>query len=289
MKSCGADASAERQLAAEIEWLVNAAGTEWRPRCDTAGAIRVNCRTLPALVRRELATQIEEILYRPDLVPLLRIIEEHNSQPREIPGRRLPQNDRFLLGPHLFQVLVSVESRSEVRQRLPVLDQPAAEVRSHLQKVAADCKILAALVCKGPQPHVALAAETNANEALKLFALTEFFEAADGSERQVVAFADLLQRAARWFDALKDHVPRAKQNRHTGNGALRVRAAEFLPGVFRKRLGQPHHAHVATIATIVSGIVTDADFVKKVEAQQSGSKRRQDGESLARKTAETLP
>jgi len=75
---------------------------------------------------------------------------------------------------------------------------------------------------------------------------------------RVLAFSDLIGRAAAWFDALATHVPRAAQNRRTGNGALRVRAAECLPGVFRKRLGQPHHARVATIATIVSGIKTDA-------------------------------
>jgi predicted component of type VI protein secretion system len=223
------------------------------------------------------------------LAPLLRIVEQHNREPREMPGRRLPQKDNFLLGPHIFQVLVSLESRSEVRQRLPVLDQPAAEVRNHLQKVAADCKALAELMRKGPQPHVALAGETRAKEALKVFApWTELFEA-DGSERQVIAFAGLLERGADWFDGLADHVPRASQNRHIGNGALRVRAAEFLPGVFRRRLDQPYHAHVATIATIVSGIETDADFVKKAEAQQHGPKRRLAGERLPEKTAETLP
>jgi hypothetical protein len=95
------------------------------------------------------------------------------------------------------------------------------------------------------------------------------FEASDGSEHQIVAFTELIERTADWFGALADHVPRAKQFRHTGKGALRVRAAEFLVGVFRKRLGHPYHAHVATIATIVSGIETDADFVKKVDAQQS--------------------
>ena len=67
---------------------------------------------------------------------------------------------------------------------------------------------------------------------------------------------------------LGDHVRRAKQNRHTGAGALRMRAAEFLVGVFQKRLGHPYHGHVATIATVISRIPTDADFVKKVEARQ---------------------
>ena len=98
--------------------------------------------------------------------------------------------------------------------------------------------------------------------------LTELFETSDGSERQVVALTELMERAADWYNALADNVPRAKQKRHSGKGALRVRTAEFLPGVFRKRLGHPYHAHIATIATIISGIETDADFVKKVEAQE---------------------
>jgi hypothetical protein len=166
-------------------------------------------------------------------------------------------------------VLTSVQARNELRQRLPIFDEPAAEFRNHLQKVAADSKALAALIGKGPQPHVALAAATNANEALKVYLpWTELFEAADSFERQVVAFSELQERAGAWFDALADRVPRAPQNRHTGNGALRVRAAEFLPGVFRERLGRPYHAHVAIIATMVSGIETDAGFVKTVERRQ---------------------
>jgi hypothetical protein len=292
------EASPTAQLAAEIEWLVNEAGTEWRPRSDTAGAVRVNCRPLPALVRPGLATQIEEILHRPELLPLLRIIGQHNSRPREIPGRRLPQKDNFLLGPYLFQVLISVEGRNEQRRRLPALDQPAAQVRDHLQDVAANCKNLAALIRKGPQPHVALARKTGANDLLRIFApLTELFEASDSSERQVVALGELMARAADWFEVQADQVPRAKQNRRPSVPAawaeradLRTRAAELLPGIFRKQLGHWYRAHVATIATIVSkGIETDADFVRKVERQQTGAERRRDGERLTRKNAETFP
>ena len=265
MKSGEADAAAERQLAAETEWLVKAARTEWVARTDGAGFDPV-----PALVRAELETRMKEILRHPELGPLLGIIEQHNSQPRELPGRRLPQKDNFLLGPHLFQVLVSVQSRNEVHQRLPVLDQPAAEVRNHLQKVATDCKALAALILKGPQPGIALAGSIGRNEFLRVFAAwAEVFEATDGLKYQEVMFADLLKRGADWFDGLAKHVPRAPQNRHTGNDALRARAAEFLPGVFRKRLGHPYHAHVATIATVISGLATDEDFVKKVDRRRS--------------------
>jgi hypothetical protein len=44
------------------------------------------------------------------------------------------------------------------------------------------------------------------------------------------------------------------------------------------------------LAKIISGeLLTDAEFVKKVEAQQNRSQQRRDRESLARKTAETFP
>ena len=105
---------------------------------------------------------------------------------------------------------------------------------------------------------------------LKVFApWTGLFEASDDPQRQIVPFNEHLDRAAGWFSALGDDVQRAKYNRHTGKGALSLRAAEFLPGIFRKKLDHPYHAHVATIATIVSRIPTDADFVKKIEARQS--------------------
>ncbi len=279
MKSGETNAAAQRQLAAEIEWLARAARTEWVARNDGVGFDAV-----PALVPSELEARIKEILYCPKLASLLNIIRKHNSQLREVPGRRLPQRDNFLLGPHLFQVLISVQNRNEMRQRLPLLDQPAAEVRNHLKKVAKDCEALAALIRIGPQPGIALAGSIGRNEYLRVSGVwAEVFEAADGLKYQEIMFADLLKRAAGWFDALVDRVPRAKQNRHTGNGALRVRAAEFLPGVFRKRLGHPHHTHVATIATMVSGgMETNADFVRKVEAQQTGAERRRAEERLTK-------
>ena len=264
MKAGGADAAAERQRTVEIEWFVKATRTEWLVRSDGAGFDQV-----PALVRPELERRIKEILYRPELVPLLELIERHNSQPQEVRGRRLPRKDNFLLGPHLFQVLVSVESRDELRQRLPVLGRPAAEGRDHMRKVAQDCQTLAAVIRKGPQPDLALAGKTSANEVLQVFVpWSGLFEASDGSEREVVAFTELIERAGGWFEKLADHVPRAKQNRHTGAGARQLRAAEFLVGVFRRKFGRPYHAHVATLATVISGIPTDADFVKKIEARQ---------------------
>jgi hypothetical protein len=253
------DASATAQLAVEIKWL--------------AGRLPGSfLRTPPQLspAERKIVARVEEILQRPDLTPFLSILGLHNRTPQIPSGRRLAARGApFLLGPHVFQVLASVQARNELRQKLPVLNQPAAEVREHLQKAAANCKYLAELVRKGPQPHLALAGKTSANAILGVFVpWTELFEASDDSERQLVAFAELLDRAADWFEALASHVPRAQQNRQTGAGALRVRAAEFLVGVFRRKLGRPYHAHVATLATLISGTPTDADFVKKIEARR---------------------
>ena len=208
----------------------------------------------------------------PELAPLLSIIEQHNSQPREVPGRRLPQKDHFLLGPHLFQVLDVGPKTQRAAPEVPILDQPAAEVREHLQKVAAGCEALAELIRKGPQPGIALGGSIGRNELLRDFAVwAEVFEASEGLKYQEVISADLLERAAGWFGALSMPRPGQNRNRAYRPGALRMRAAEFLPGVFRKRLGHSYRAHVATIATVVSELETDEDFVKKVDRRRSAS------------------
>jgi hypothetical protein len=254
MKSRERSNAPTHQLEAEVEWLISGAG--W--------------------ASPDLARQTEEFLRHPDLAPILKIVEQHNSQPREVPGKQLPQKDNFLLGPHLLQVLMSVEGRSGMRQRYPVLDQPAANVRNDLQKIVADCNALAELVRKAPQPLIALAAESNANEVLKvLYRPTELFEATDGSERQIVLFSDLIRRAASWFeDDL--HVPRARQNRRPSATAakaqkaeFRDRAVEWISSKFQERLGHPYDAHVATIAAVMSGLETTEDFVKKVRRRRA--------------------
>jgi hypothetical protein len=280
LRDChGTGISGDKQLAVEVKWLAG------RHLPDSF------LKRLPesSPVEQEINARVRETLGDPRLVPFLNILNQHNGRPRCEPGRRTPSKTPFLLGPHLFGILDSVRARKEIREKIPVLDQPAAEVRAHLKEVSAKCRALAKLIMRGPQPRVALAGETNTNAVLGVFAsLIELFEASDGSERQVVPFTDLMKRAAAWFEARADDTQRAKQNRHTGAGALRIRTAEFLPGVFRKRLGHPYHAHVAIIATIVSGIDTNADFVKKVESQQTGIEPRRAGERLSRKRAETL-
>jgi hypothetical protein len=87
----------------------------------------------------------------------------------------------------------------------------------------------------------------------------------------------MLERGGAWFETLRV-VPRPKQNRRPAAKAsqayaaeLRSLTAEVFVRAFRQRLGRPHHAHIATIAAVASGIETDADFVKKVAGRRSRS------------------
>ena len=173
------------QLAVEAEWLTGRLpGSFLRTPLGPSPADKV------------IVERIQGFLSDPRLVPFLRIVEQHNNRPRREPGRRTPSKPCFLLGPYLLRVLDSVRQTNEMRQRLPVLNLPAAETRDHLQNVATKCKNLAGLIRKGPQPYVALAGATRANEALMVFApWTELFEASDASERQIVAFTELMERA----------------------------------------------------------------------------------------------
>jgi len=278
------DAAPAKQLVAENDWLngrhLPAAYLAMLPE--------------PSPVEQDISERVQAILNDPRLVPLLRILEAHNNRPRCEPERRTPSKNRFLLAPHLRAVLVSVQERNEVRRRLSALDQPAAEVRKHLQEVAADCKTLATLIRKGPQPQVALAPQSQANAALEVLTTWEEWFEASGPERQVVPFATLLERGADWFRALAGRALRAEQNRRPAATAayaiaadLRTCAAEFLPGVFRRMLGHQFHVHVATIAEVASGLATDEDFVKKVDRRRS--KPNGSGDKISPEISETVP
>lgn len=123
-------ASAAKQLAAEIEWLEGRYLPDWA----------LSRLPEPSPAERDIVERVRGILNDPRLVPVLRMLEKHNSCPRVEPGARTPSKARLLLGPHLRQVLASVQGRGEMRQKLPVLDQPAAEVRKHLQDASAGCR-----------------------------------------------------------------------------------------------------------------------------------------------------
>jgi hypothetical protein len=86
----------------------------------------------------------------------------------------------------------------------------------------------------------------------------------------------LLDAAAISFELAAKRIPRAKQNRPRSSSAriaqkeLRSRAALVLLPAFRERFSRPHFDIVAVIAELVSGIETDAEYVKKIEQQQLG-------------------
>jgi hypothetical protein len=243
-------AGGSSQLAAEIEWL-----RHWKLLAE-----RSNRRPLERW--NSIVHQVEKVLHRPELARFLTVLEKHNST------RKTP----FLLGPHLFQVVGSVEDRRTIRTNMPVLNRPPAEVRAHLQEGSAKSKALARLLRKGPHPGVALAARNHEWEAIKAFAPL-IQSSKDCAEN--VPLAQLLERAAASLDFMAHQISRAKSHRQPlkhGSAAtqqeLRLRAASLLAEVFRRALNHPYHSHVAVIATLLSGINTNADYVKKSERRE---------------------
>src|SRR5215813_4939770 len=95
---------ASSQLAAEIEWL------------------KLLVKYSNSAQWISVVHQVEKALQCAELAKFLTVLEKHNST------RKTP----FLLGPHLFQVIGSVEDRGTIRTKLPVLNRPPAEVRAHL-------------------------------------------------------------------------------------------------------------------------------------------------------------
>jgi len=142
MKSCkpGNRASAGVQLALETESLTH----------DPLGEHVMLPKPAPAEV--VLVERVLKILADPKLAPLLCILDDHNSR---IQRRGTTKRAKVLLGPLVRQVVTWVQARNELRQKLPILDQPAAKVRKHFRDVSADCTRLARLVRRGPQPYVA--------------------------------------------------------------------------------------------------------------------------------------
>src|SRR5262249_13490769 len=207
-------AGGSSQLAAEIEWL-----RQWKLLAERSNR-RPRAEQWNSVVR-----QVEKVLQRPELAKFLIVLEKHNS------ARKTP----FLLGPHLFQVVGSVEDRRATRTRMPVLNRPPAEVRAHSQEGSAKSKALARLLRKGPQPGVALAARNQDWEAFKAFAPL-IQSSKDCAEN--VPLARLLDDAAASLDSIAHKISRAKSHRQPvkyGSAArqqeLRLRAASFLAEV----------------------------------------------------------
>jgi hypothetical protein len=211
------------------------------------------------------ARQLEKFLQHPELTSFLAVLRQHNRE------RVKERKASFLLAPHLYQVVSSVGMREEAHRKMPALDQPAAEIREYLKDASAKSKALADLVRNGLQPHFVLAARSDVWDALTFFLGQPIIQSPIERESPR-PLSWLLDSAAASFDSMARPISRAKQHRRPAmtasaakQEALRSRAARFLVGVFRRALNHPYHRHVATIATLLSGVETDGDYVKKVE------------------------
>jgi hypothetical protein len=241
------------QLHAETRWL----------RGEMPGSFlapRKNWR--PSREITQTAERALEILQRHELAKFRAVLEKCNR------GRGRP----FLLGPYLFQIIESVEERWAMLGRYPLLGRPAAEVRDHIRHVSTDAKALASLLRKGPQPHIALSARCDAWDAFALMWRFPIIQS-PSEAATIVPLDELLNSIARDLGACK--IPRAKQHnqpakkeKRARQHELRLLAASILVEVLRRELKHPYHNHVATIAEALSGISTDADYVKKVEKRR---------------------
>ena len=236
------------QLAAEKRWLrgQRVRRGDWRPPRQ----------------RIDIGKQVERILTCPELWKVIRALEGHNSD------RSTP----LLLAPHLFSIINSGEARRAIRQAMPVLGRAPAELRTHFQNASAKAKSLARLVRRGPQPLVALAVRDKEGDAL--FALFQPFPIIQSPNKRedTIPLDRLLSDAAAAFDEVSRKISPTWQHRKSTSKAkdaerleLTRLAASRLVTVFRTRLKHPYHSHVATIVTALTGITTDADYVKKID------------------------
>jgi hypothetical protein len=240
--------SAFDQLAAEKHWL--------RGEIQ-ASFLAPRYKPSPAWI--DIAKRVETFLSHHELKTVLRVLETHNCD------RPKP----FLLGPQLFGVILSIEARKTTVQMKPVLDRRPAEVRDHFQEASAKAKALAKLVRKGPQPFIALAAHDDLREVFTHFHLCKMIQSPNELE-DVVPLDRLLNEAAAAFYAAARKVGGTRSHQNP-TLALRRLATSRLATAFRRQLNKPYHSHVATIVTVLTGLATDADYVKKLDKRDRRS------------------
>ena len=233
---------------------------------------RIRDSTAPKkpLHTQETIDRVEKLLQSPELAKVLLWLENQNkrlmSQPRlsleeRRQGKQNPKT-QFLLGPYLYQAIGSVNDRAFGRARMPILKRPPADVRGHYQRASVKSEDLAKKLREGPQPRVALDAPKQNWELVWPF--TPIIQSSN-PRAEIVTLADLLERAAELLDSMARSIVRTKNTRMGPKSELRSRAANILVSAFRRDLGGPYHSHVATIASVLSGMETDADYVKKIE------------------------
>jgi hypothetical protein len=197
------------------------------------------------------AERVEQVLARPELRNVLRVLEEHNRN-------RSKRANPFLLGPHLFHIIRSEAERKSTLSKVSILQRRPSELRAHFQVASVKAKALARLVRKGPQPLIALAARDDVTEASSLFQPCPTIQS--HNEQAVVPLDRLLDDAAASLDLLAKNI-----SRPSARGSEQSEAAGFLATTFRKALKKPYHSEVATIVQVLTGIPTDEDYVKKIE------------------------
>ena len=214
---------------------------------------------------RQWTARVEQVLACPcpELRNFLRVLEEHNRN-------RSRRANPFLLGPHLFHVIHSVEARKDSLQMMPALGvRRPAEFRAHFQAASVKAKALARVVQKAPQPHIALAARDDVREAFSLFSPCPTIQSPN--EREAIVPLDrLLDEAAASLNFLAKNI-----SRPSARGSDQSEAAGFLANTFRKALKKPYHSEVARIVQVLTGEVTDEDYVKKIEKRWAAAVRGQ--------------
>jgi hypothetical protein len=250
-------ADTSKQLALEIRWLHDEM-----------------LRSEQLEYRARIAKRVEKVLQDTKIAKFLTVLERHNKeQHNKRQKNKLRNKSPFLLGPYLFHVFASVEERGALRAKMPVLDRHTAEVRAHLQHISSKCKALADMLRKEPQPLVALAARSYRWDAPTLLIPLPTIQSPSRSAT-IKSLDWVLNSAATSFDSAARTIRRAKRHRQSakkssGNPEIRRLTASVLVKAFRKGLECPYHTHVAEIAELLSGIETDADYVKKVEKRSA--------------------
>jgi hypothetical protein len=120
----------QSQLAAEQGWL----------RGETPRSFLAP-RYNPSTQQLDVAKQAEKVLARRELASVLRTLEQHNRK-RVLEQHKTP----FLLGPYLFQIIISVEQRKSEHKQRPLLALSPSKVHTHFRKVSAKARALARMV-----------------------------------------------------------------------------------------------------------------------------------------------
>jgi hypothetical protein len=237
-------------------------------------------RTFPPRDRWvKIARCVETVLRDNSCARLLAILHKHNAKLKadSLPGKIRPltsrelhrKNEPFLLADPLFHIVASVEMRSDTRKSIGLSERTAAELQSHLLDASAKSKMLAALLRRDIQPRIALAVQPDDYELYQIFLPLPIIHS-DGNSASLLPLDEVLDKAARSLNLIATRITRAPQNRRPSKRPekaqkeeLRSQIASRLVKILSERLGRPYHGHVAAIAHLMTGVPTDADYVKK--------------------------